>query len=436
MNKVQFLGVFIAVFIIALVPKPSLAAIRPYALTLSPFAGGYVFEGNQRLKERPVYGLAAGYNFGERWGVEGVASYVDGEASEGPEDNVDIYSVSLDILYHLRPSRQFVPYLAAGLGGISVHPGGDSDQDGLFNYGLGFKYFLTDSFGLRADVRHILDINIKDTDRKHDVFNNLSFTAGLTFQFGGYREAPIIRDTDGDGVPDQFDRCPDTRLGVPVDGFGCPLDSDRDGVYDFLDHCPNTPADVKVDQRGCPGDFDGDGVYDHLDQCPDTSAGVPVNTDGCPKDSDGDGVFDFADRCPETPRGTVVDAAGCPPPAPSPVPAAPSLTLHLQFAYGDAAVRPEFAGDLQTAADFIKAHPGSRILIEGHTDSIGSVEANLVLSKARAAEVRRYLVEKYNLDAGRIETEGFGETRPAADNATPDGRLRNRRVVITVLPGQ
>jgi OOP family OmpA-OmpF porin len=110
--------------------------------------------------------------------------------------------------------------------------------------------------------------------------------------------------------------------------------------------------------------------------------------------------------------------------------------LHLQFAYGDAAVRPEFAGDLQTAADFIKDHPGSRILIEGHTDSIGSVEANLALSKARAAEVRRTLVEKYNLDAGRIETEGFGEARPVADNATPDGRLRNRRVVITVLPGQ
>jgi OOP family OmpA-OmpF porin len=131
----------------------------------------------------------------------------------------------------------------------------------------------------------------------------------------------------------------------------------------------------------------------------------------------------------------VVDAAGCPPPAPAAVPAVQSLTLHLQFAYGDAGIRPEFDQDLQVAADFIKAHPGSRILVEGHTDSIGSVESNLALSKARAAEVRRTLVEKYNLDAGRIETEGFGEARPVADNSTPDGRLRNRRVVITVLPG-
>jgi OOP family OmpA-OmpF porin len=123
-------------------------------------------------------------------------------------------------------------------------------------------------------------------------------------------------------------------------------------------------------------------------------------------------------------------------PAPAVTPTASSLTLHLEFAYGEVAVRPEFARDLQTAADFIKGHPGSRILIEGHTDSIGSVGANLALSEARAAEVRRYLVEKYNLDARRIETEGFGEARPVADNATPEGRLRNRRVVITVLPGR
>jgi OOP family OmpA-OmpF porin len=227
---------------------------------------------------------------------------------------------------------------------------------------------------------------------------------------------------------------------VPVDGFGCPLDSDRDGIYDFLDNCPDTPAGVKVDQHGCPGDFDGDGIYDHLDRCPDTPAGVPVNPDGCPKDSDGDGVPDFADRCPATPRWTVVDAAGCPPPAPAAEPAVQSLTLHLQFAFGNAAVRPEFAEDLQTAADFIKAHPGSRIIIEGHTDSIGSVESNLALSKARAAEVRRTLVEKYNLDAGRTDRNGRlrrsatgggqRDTRrtpaqPSGGHYSPAGALRN-----------
>jgi OOP family OmpA-OmpF porin len=352
------------------------------------------------------------------------------------------------VLYHFSPEKSFVPFLAAGIGGIIIDLDGDntagidSDEDGLLNYGFGFKYFLTENAALRADVSHIFDLNIKD-EIEGDAFNNLSATAGLFMQFGARQPALVAatlpKDTDGDGVVDQFDRCPDTLLGVPVDGYGCPADSDRDGVLDYLDACPGTPVGTAVEQSGCPpqpkvevkADGDGDGVEDDRDKCPNTPSDIPVNSYGCPRDSDGDGVFDFEDRCPGTPKGVSVDPAGCPLPAS----AAPSLTLHLEFAYNDAAVRPEFAGELQTAADFIKAHPGSRILIEGHTDSIGSVEANLALSRARAAEVRRYLVEKYNLDAGRFEIRGFGETRPVADNATPEGRLRNRRVVITVLPG-
>jgi OOP family OmpA-OmpF porin len=58
-------------------------------------------------------------------------------------------------------------------------------------------------------------------------------------------------DSDGDGVPDNKDKCPDTPVGVNVDVFGCPLDADRDGVADYLDQCPNTPMGATVDARGC-----------------------------------------------------------------------------------------------------------------------------------------------------------------------------------------
>lgn len=420
MKKMHFLGMVLAVFAFALVAGPSRAEIRPYSLSVSPFAGGYVFEGNQRLKDGPVYGLAVGYNFTQRWGIEGVASYIDTETTADSADHVDIYSVSLDLLYHFRPTRALVPYAAAGIGGISFHPGGDSDQDLLANYGFGLKYFLTENFGLRADVRHILNFNVRDSNRKHDLFNNLAATAGLTFQFGGHPEPPAVWDADGDGVPDQFDRCPDTRLGIPVDGFGCPLDSDQDGVLDFLDRCPNTPRGVKVDEHGCAPDGDGDGVVDVLDRCPDTPVGVLVDVDGCPPSPPA--------APPAAPAESAAEPVSIAPPAPR------SMTLHLQFASGEASIRPESASDLQAAAGFIQAHPDSRILIEGHTDSVGSVQSNLALSKARAAEVRRVLVEDYNLDAGRIETVGFGESQPIADNATPDGRQLNRRVIISVQP--
>lgn len=66
----------------------------------------------------------------------------------------------------------------------------------------------------------------------------------------GVVAAPL--DSDGDGVPDDLDKCPSTPPGVAVDSDGCPLDSDGDGVPDYLDECPNTPAGTEVDEKGCP----------------------------------------------------------------------------------------------------------------------------------------------------------------------------------------
>ena len=129
------------------------------------------------------------------------------------------------------------------------------------------------------------------------------------------------RDFDGDGVSDDIDLCPFTPAGADVDANGCSAsekDSDDDGVTDDLDLCPNTPAGESVDANGCSDsqrDTDGDGVTDDLDQCPDTPAGESVDADGCSAsqfDSDGDGVTDDLDQCPDTPAGTEVDEFGCP----------------------------------------------------------------------------------------------------------------------------
>ncbi|MEA3362247.1 MAG: OmpA family protein [Thermodesulfobacteriota bacterium] len=67
------------------------------------------------------------------------------------------------------------------------------------------------------------------------------------------KPAPVpLLDSDGDGVTDDLDRCPNTPKGAPVDKVGCPLDSDGDGVFDYFDQCPGTPAGVSVDVYGCP----------------------------------------------------------------------------------------------------------------------------------------------------------------------------------------
>lgn len=128
------------------------------------------------------------------------------------------------------------------------------------------------------------------------------------------RGCPVDNDSDHDGVPNDRDKCPNTPPGAKVDANGCELDSDGDGVPDLRDQCPNTPAGAKVDEKGCEPDADGDGVPDSRDKCPDTRAGAPVDEHGCERspDSDRDGVPDDVDKCPGTPVGTPVDANGCP----------------------------------------------------------------------------------------------------------------------------
>ncbi|UCD56318.1 MAG: thrombospondin type 3 repeat-containing protein, partial [Candidatus Hydrogenedentota bacterium] len=115
---------------------------------------------------------------------------------------------------------------------------------------------------------------------RHLVFNRYNVYQDMPESPKAHENSPLV-DSDGDGVPDNEDKCPDTPKGVEVDDNGCPLDSDGDGVPDYKDDCPDTPKGANVDDNGCPLDSDGDGVSDYEDKCPDTPEGAPVNSVGC-----------------------------------------------------------------------------------------------------------------------------------------------------------
>jgi len=87
--------------------------------------------------------------------------------------------------------------------------------------------------------------------KAEDLMTAEAMTEYVEKVFLSKRAAAISQDSDGDGVIDSIDECPDTPLGVAVDAVGCPLDSDRDGVYDYLDQCPGTPAGARVNSLGC-----------------------------------------------------------------------------------------------------------------------------------------------------------------------------------------
>ncbi len=106
----------------------------------------------------------------------------------------------------------------------------------------------------------------------------------------------------------------------------------------------------------------------------------------------------------------------------------------IQFAAGSANISPESYPLLDDLAAVANSCSDAHLLISGHTDSTGSAEANQALSRMRAESVAAYLIE-VGLEADRLSTVGGGESRPLADNDTPEGRSRNRRIEIEVQRG-
>jgi outer membrane protein OmpA-like peptidoglycan-associated protein len=376
------------------------------------------------------------------------------------------------ISYHFSVQETVFPYLFAGASYTLINP---KDPAGVeLPYPPELRTFKTDelNFHVEAGIRFLvaadLSLNLSagaqlSTNDNWDAQPRrgandwmLHIMGGLSYSLFG------DRDSDGDGVPDRRDQCPDTPPGVKVDAFGCPIDSDGDGIPDYLDKCPNTRRGLEVDEHGCPRDSDGDGVPDERDKCPNTPKGMPVNDDGCP-DSDGDGVPDNLDKCPNTPKGAPVDEHGCPrdsdgdgvPDYLDQCPNTPKgeqvdergcstqrdtvviqkqivLRGDTNFEFNKAELLPAAHSVLDQAAKVMADHPKTRWRVEGHTDAIGSEQYNMELSRRRAESVVNYLASK-GIDRNRLDIIPLGKSQPVATNDTQEGRAMNRRVEIELI---
>ena len=232
-------------------------------------------------------------------------------------------------------------------------------------------------------------------------------------------------DRDGDGVLDDDDACPDTP-GLPQ-FKGCP-DTDGDGIPDKDDKCPTLPGPKET--LGCP-DRDHDGVIDPDDACPDQPG--PAALHGCP-DRDGDGIPDKDDKCPDV-YGKP-EFQGCPPPTPKTIKLTADKIEILEvvhFDFAKAVIKADSFSLLQDVATVLKDNPNiKKIRVEGHTDNVGKPEVNMKLSQQRAEAVRTFLVEKGGIAPARLVSEGFGDTRPVADNNSKAGQAKNRRVEFVI----
>jgi outer membrane protein OmpA-like peptidoglycan-associated protein len=289
---------------------------------------------------------------------------------------------------------------------------------------------------------------------------------------------PSTTDTDGDGIMDDTDACP--QRAEDKDGFadedGCPdPDNDDDGILDVADRCPLEAETLNLfqDDDGCPDslpdadedvipddedrcpyepgdredgcapaaellssmadasttDSDGDGIMDTEDACPQRAEDKDgfEDEDGCPEpDNDHDGVADVSDRCPleaEVING-VKDEDGCPDKGASAVAMEKDRVTfngRVNFQTARAVLTAPSKKLLKQVAVILKAYPDVRIYVDGHTDDVGSAVTNQKLSEQRAKSVAAFLASQ-GIDARRLEPRGFGRSQPLQGGARKDNR--------------
>jgi OOP family OmpA-OmpF porin len=348
------------------------------------------------------------------------------------------YSIGAAVKYDLNnlvgeTSQWFDPYVYLGGDYVSAN----STQEGMINLGVGFNTWFSDNLGLnfQTGTKKGFSDNVK---------THYQTSLGLVVKFGG-------KDTDGDGVYDKKDACPEVA-GL-IEFNGCP-DADGDGIKDSDDACPNVAGLAAM--NGCP-DADGDGVADKDDMCPNAK-GTKANK-GCP-DSDGDGLVDKDDKCatiagpsanggcpwPDTDGDGVLDKDdncktevgpasnnGCPEPVITEAAkmGVDTFAKAILFNTGRASFKSGVSKQIDGMLAIMNEFPKEEFDIKGYTDSTGSASNNLKLSEKRANAVRNYLISK-GIAASRLIAKGYGEDAPIDSNKTRAGRSNNRRVEVKV----
>jgi OOP family OmpA-OmpF porin len=476
-----------------------------YALTLTPYFGGYRFEGNSNVGDTLVIGLGADFQLTDNFAADLI--YLKGDSDLNYFDidsqrcmtqksnDTNIFHISGR--YHLLKGTHFMPYITSGLGILSMntdyakmfkdHP--DRHYLFQFHYGGGIKFLLTDTISLRGDIRHMISFDNMD--------NDLSAIFGISYTFGSPANTTHKQEDFKKSVPEKKDpppiktNHPDTHAttdahnksqvtptkvsleaketekdiqkqtepsqqvaietvnkdvtveSLPKITSESKTATDQIGAYrehtlsqdkSLIDKKQNN--ELKMDYV----DTDADGVYDHVDRCPNTPRNVKVNLFGCAPDHDRDGVIDILDHCPGTPANTKVDQNGCRIKAiqipDRQVEIIPQVTQKYQttieFDYKSAQVKNIYIVQISKIMQKIKNPDHLLIIINSHTDNIGSQIYNINLSEQRADSVKQFFQHRFQIPDHLIKTYSFGETQPIADNATEEGRQKNRRAEIII----
>ena len=413
------LQLFVVFLLLLCASLPAFAEIRPGDFSVSPFIGGFLFEGNQDLEHRPVYGLRVGYDFTKNWGLEAVFDYVRTNY-KATDSTTDVFNYRLEGLYYILPNSRFVPFLAVGIGGMSI----DSRDDAIdrhraaFDYGAGLKYSLTERLSLRADVRHVLTFG--------SVYNNLEYTLGLSFSFGGPKARAAS--TVASGQTSSAAEIPPAPLNLRA--------------------TPISDSQINLDWSTSAGaaryKIYRDGSYLTVTQvttAPDT--GLKASTRYCYMVSAADESDRESGRSNEACAVTLASAAV---PAAvmeeqkteaATVSAATSEKAYeledIHFDFDKFNLKAEAREILNRHAEWLNKNKDVKlaIIIEGHCDERGTADYNMALGQRRASQAAKYLIGM-GIDAGRITTISYGLELPLDPGHNEEAWAKNRRAHFVV----
>lgn len=364
--------------------------------------------------------------------------------------------------YMLPEISKIGPYFTFGLGTSFV--------DGKTNVGL--------PWGVGIKVQWSENVVLDFSGLYKSTFTNFRSHMSFNASVGFYMGKPVLKDTDGDGVPDELDQC-QFEAGTK-ETKGC-LDSDGDGIIDRLDLCPDDFGEAR--ERGCPveKDTDQDGIIDKLDACPQTAGVISLN--GCP-DKDKDGLSDIDDACPEVygPLATrgcpdkdndlITDAKddcpdqagpsrtfGCPDRDQDAVAdrddkcpdlagfegstGCPAINTeiksrltyigkNIRFETGGFSFKADAYTYLDELVDIVKKYKGFHVNIMGHTHSTGNSRQEIELSKKRAQSCVDYLIFK-GVEATRLRSLGMGSSQQISTSRTTQAQETNNRLEIELF---
>ena len=418
----KILMVFLTGLLVLVLAAPAFAENQAGTFTLDPFTGLYVFDGGQHMDSGPYYGLRGGYNFTSHLAAEAMFGYVTTESIREGDKFVGVYRYGLDALYHFNPEGNFVPYVLAGFAATQTDgPSGANPRGGrgMIDYGLGVKYFISDTVALRGDVRQD-----QFAEANGDRRVNMEYTVGLTFLLGAEKKAVAAMPPTPDTTPPNVVcTSPDGGVtGVAVDRninatFSEEMKRSTITTSSFIVKQGSTPVSGKVTFAGTTATFI---PARELEKATTYTATIAAGV----KDLSGNAMS----------NSYIWSFTTIPPP---PVKVALIVLDDNNFEFDKSDITPLGASILDENIKILKANPKVRIRIAGYTSAKGTEEYNQKLSERRAEAVKDYLV-KGGIAADRLVTIGFGQTRPAEYEPIPDNiyskeAKANMRVLFEVI---